>query len=223
MSEIDDLIARVNAKEQAAEQESAAQGTAAWFYARVGCCTASRFDDVIAKKKDGKPTAQRKNYLMELVIERLTGQPSDHWTSAAMQWGTDQEQLSRMAYEAATGAMLQAVGFIKHPTLPAVGATPDGLIDEDGGFESKSPFNTANHIYTILDGMPTEHMAQVQGGMWVTGRKWWDFQSFDPRLPEPLNRYVQRIERNEDYIKQLAEEVIAFNAEVEAMLKRLAP
>jgi hypothetical protein len=220
MTEFEEWIAKVEAKGEAS-QEGAAQGTAAWFYDRVGCCTASRFDAVIAKKKDGKPKAERENYLMELVIERLTGQPSDHWTSSAMQWGVDQEQRSRMAYEAATGAMLQAVGFIKHPTLPMVGASPDGLIDEDGGFESKSPFNSANHLYTILDGMPAEHMAQVQGGMWVTGRKWWDFQSFDPRLPEPLNRYVQRIERNDQYIVQLEQEVIAFLAEVDAMVSRL--
>lgn len=197
------------------------QGSAEWLYERVGYCTASRFDDVIAKKKDGKPTAQRKNYLMELVIERITGQPSDHWTSAAMLWGTQCEQQSRMEYEAATGVMLEQVGFVKHPTLHWVGASPDSLIDDDGGFESKSPFNTANQLYTILDGTPDEHMAQVQGGMWITGRKWWDFQSFDPRLPKTLRRYVQRIPRDEKYIAALEVEVIAFTAEVAEMAARL--
>lgn len=198
------------------------QGSAEWLYERVGYCTASRFDDVMATKKDGKPTAQRKKYLMELVIERITGQPSDHWTSAAMLWGSEYEQQSRMEYEAATGAMLEQVGFIKHPTIKWVGASPDSLIDEDGGFESKSPFNTANQLYTVLDGMPEEHMAQVQGGMWVTGRKWWEFQSFDPRLRDPrLRRYVERIPRDEEYIVKLEAEVISFTAEVDAMVKRL--
>jgi hypothetical protein len=65
---------------------------------------------------------------------------------------------------------VEACGFIKHPTIKWVGVSPDGLIDDDGGFESKSPFNSVNHLYTLLDGMPEEHMAQCQGGMWVTGR-----------------------------------------------------
>ena len=217
MNEIEALIERVNQK------EAAEQGSAAWLYERVGYCTASRFKDVIDKLKSGKPGAKRQTYLMELVVERITGQPQDHFASTAMQWGTDCEPRSRMDYEARTGSIVEEVGFVKHPTLPMVGGSPDGLIGEDGGFESKSPYNSAVHLSTILEAaMPEEHLPQVQGIMWITGRKWWDFQSFDPRLPEPLNRYVQRIERNEDYIKQLEQEVIAFLAEVEAMLKRLA-
>jgi len=197
------------------------QGSAAWLYARVGYCTASRFGDVVAKKRNGEPKAERENYKMELVVERLTGQPLDHWNSAAMQWGEEQEVRSRWDYEAATGSLIEEVGFIKHPTLPWVGGSPDGLIDEDGGWESKSPFNTAYHLYTILDGMPEEHIPQVQGLMWITGRNWWDFQSFDPRLPKPLRRYVQRIPRDEEYIAALEAEVIAFTAEVAEMVERL--
>ena len=209
MSEMSDFLQR------------AEQGSAAWLYERVGYVTASRFGAVIAKTKAGKPTAEREKYLMELVIERITGQPQDHFTSSAMTWGIDNEKPSRMDYEARTGRIIEEVGFIKHPTLPMVGGSPDGLIGEDGGWESKSPFNTANHIYTLLDGMPAEHMAQCQGLMWITGRKFWDFQSFDPRLPEPLCRYVKRVERDDDYIKNLEQEVIAFSAEVNAMVERL--
>jgi len=197
------------------------QGTAAWLYDRVGFCTASRFKDVMAKLKSGKPAEKRQTYLMELVIERITGQPTDHFTSAAMEWGAEQEQRSRMDYEAQTGALIEEVGFIRHPTLSGVGGSPDGLIGEDGGWESKSPYNSANHINTILDGMPEEHTAQVQGLMWLTGRKWWDFQSFDPRLPEPLCRYVQRVARDVTYIAALEAEVIAFLAEANALLARL--
>jgi hypothetical protein len=201
--------------------DAAAQGSAAWLYARVGYCTCSRFCDVIAKLKSGKPSEKRRAYLMELVVERLTGQPSDHFASAAMQWGEECEIRSRWDYEAATGAMVEEAGFIKHPTLKWVGGSPDGLIDDDGGWESKSPFNSANHLYTILDGMPEEHVPQVQGLMWITGRKWWDFQSFDPRLPKPLRRYVQRIQRDEEYIAALEAEVITFNAEVAELVQRL--
>jgi len=220
-----DMEALINRAQRRPDDErvepTSEQGTAAWLYDRVGFCTASRFKDVIAKLKSGKPAEKRGTYLMECVVERITGQPQDHFTSSAMQWGSDQEQHSRMAYEAATGRIVEEVGFIKHPTLPMVGGSPDGLIAEDGGWESKSPYNSAVHIYTLIDGMPPEHEAQIQGLMWITGRKWWDFQSFDPRLPAPLNRYVQRIERNDIFIKQLESEVIAFNAEVAVMVEKL--
>ena len=213
MSQMEEFLNRVEAKEQ---------GSAAWLYDRVGFTTASRFKDVIAKLKSGKSSEKREVYLMECVVERITGQPKDHFASAAMQWGTDQEQASRMAYEAATGAMVEEVGFIKHPTLPMVGGSPDGLIGEDGGWESKSPFNTANHVYTLLQGMPVEHIPQVQGLMWITGREWWDFQSFDPRLPEPICRYVQRVPRDDKYIAAMEAEIITFCAEVAALTKQLS-
>ena len=216
---MEEFITRVERKEPTAGQGP--QGSAAWLFERVGYCTASRFKDVLAKLKSGKPAEKRETYLMELVIERLTGQPTDHFTNSAMQWGTDNEKASRMDYEAHTGRIVEECGFIKHPTLHWVGGSPDGLIGEDGGWESKSPYNSANHIYTLLEGMPAEHMPQIQGLMWLTGRKWWDFQSFDPRLPEPLCRYVQRIERNEKYIAILEEEVITFTAEVSAMVLKL--
>lgn len=219
MSEMTDLIERVDAKERTAEGN--AQGSAAWLYERVGYVTASRFNAVIAKTKAGKPTAEREKYLWEVVVERITGQPQDHFASAAMQWGTDQEQASRMDYEARTGSMIEEVGFLKHPTLPMVGGSPDGLIDEDGGWESKSPYNSGIHLQTILNGMPEEHLAQCQGLIWITGRKWWDFQSFDPRLPEPLRRYVKRVERDDKYIAALETEIIAFSAEVAAMVQAL--
>ena len=209
MSEMTDFIQR------------AEQGSAAWLYERCGYVTASRFGAVIAKTKAGKPTAEREKYLMEVVIERITGQPQDHFTSSAMQWGIDNEKASRMDYEARTGRIIDEVGFLKHPTLAMVGGSPDGLIGEDGGWESKSPFNTGVHLLTILEGMPEEHYPQVMGLMWITGRLWWDYQSYDPRLPDPLCRYVQRIDRNEKYIEALAAEVIAFEAEVCLMVEKL--
>jgi hypothetical protein len=191
------------------------QGTAAWLFARTGHVTASRFNDVIAKTKGGKPTAAREKYFWELVVERITGQPQDHYTAAALEWGSAQEGPSRMAYEVATGLIVEEVGFIKHPVAKWVGGSPDGLIDDEGGWESKSPYNSAIHLQTVLGGMPEDHMAQVQGLMWITGRKWWDFQSFDPRLPEYLQRFCVRVPRNSDYIADLAAEVIVFSAEVD--------
>jgi hypothetical protein len=199
----------------------AKQGSGAWLYERCGFITASRFKDVLDFTKAGKPGAARTKYLWEIVIERLTGQPCDHYSNAAMEWGTEQEPRSRMAYEAHSGSMVEEVGFVKHPTLAMVGGSPDGLIDEDGGFESKSPFNSAIHLATILDGMPADHRPQVQGCMWITGRKWWDFASYDPRMPDELRLYVQRIERDEEFIAALELAVSGFDAEVVALLERL--
>lgn len=204
-----------------APAEAAAQRSGAWLYERCGFVTASRFKDVVDLTKAGKPTAKREAYLWEVVIERVTGQPSDHYSNAAMEWGTEQEAHSRMAYEAQTGNMVEEVGFHKHSTVPMVGGSPDGLIGDDGGWESKSPFNSAVHLKTILNGMPEEHMAQVQGCMWITGRQWWDFTSYDPRMPAELRLYVQRIERNDEYILGLEAEVIKFSAEANEIVKRL--
>lgn len=202
--------------------DAAAQRSAAWLYERCGYITASRFRHVVAKTKAGKPTAEREKYLWEVVVERVTGQPVDHFSSSAMEWGQENEGFSRMDFEGKTGYIVEEVGFIKHPRLRMVGGSPDGLIDDDGGWESKSPFNSGIHLQTILAGaMPEEHMAQVQGLMWITGRTKWYFQSFDPRLPEPLNRFVQRIERDDAYITTLEAEVVAFNAEADAIVARL--
>ena len=224
-AEMEALIARAKIRpyNERIEPTSTEQGSAAWLYERVGYVTASRFRSVIAKTKAGKPTAEREQYLWEVIVGRITGQPQDHFTSGAMQWGQDQETPSRMAAEAANGYMIEQVGFIKHPTLKMVGGSPDGLIGEDGGWESKSPYNSGIHLQTIIAGaMPEDHMAQCQGLMWITGRQWWDFQSFDPRLPAPLNRFQQRIPRDDKYIVAMEAEIIAFSAEVAAMTKALA-
>ena len=205
-----------------APAEPAAQGTGAWLYERCGYITASRFRDVLDFTQKGKPGAKRTAYLWEVVIERLTGQPADHYSNAAMEWGTEQEPHSRMAVEAATGYMIEETGFVKHPSLPMIGGSPDGLIDEDGGFESKSPFNSAVHLTTVLQGMPEEHMAQVQGCMWLTGRKWWLFASYDPRMPAPLQLYCQVIDRDAEYIEKLEAAVRVFSDEVAELVDRLA-
>lgn len=201
---------------------NAPQGSAEWLYERVGKVTASRFRDVMAKLRNGAPAKAREEYLWQVVIERITGQPADHFTNAAMLWGIEHEMAARMSYEARTGAMVEAAGLIPHPTLPEVAGSPDGLIGDDGGLEIKCPFNSAVHLRTVLDGMPEEHTPQVQGLMLITGRAWWDFVSFDPRLPEDLRLYVQRIERDEGVCAALAENVAAFCAEADELMERVA-
>ena len=210
--------------------ETATQRSDDWYAARCGKATASRFKDVLARKKPtaeqakkklpGDPTADRQKYLTELVVERLTGQPAPAYENAAMRWGTEQEAAARAAYEQRTDVAVEETGFVAHDTLMA-GCSPDGLVDWDGLIEIKCPFNTGVHIETLLNGMPAEHTAQVQGQMWITGRQWCDFVSFDPRMPEPLQLHIQRINRDPAFIADLERQVTEFLNEVGAQVEAL--
>jgi predicted phage-related endonuclease len=195
------------------------QRTEEWFADRCGHVTASRFCDVLAVGKTGKPLKARDDYLMRLVIERITGQPAESVDSYAMAWGRDAEPFARAAFEAETALIVTESPFVKHPSISFVGCSPDGLIGKDAGYESKCPKNSAVHLATIRDGMPEEHAAQVQGCMWVTGRSRWHFVSFDPRMPEHLRLYHQVIDRDEKYIQSLELEVIRFLDEVATQLQ----
>lgn len=190
-----------------------------WLTARAGRATASRFKDILAKTKSG-PAASRRNYLVELATERMTKQASEKFVSAAMQWGVENEAGAKIVYSQQMGVEVDEIGFCKHDTLEA-GASPDGLIDWDGLVEFKCPYVSAVHIETWLYGMPSDHMAQVQGQMWITGRQWCDFVSFDCRMPEDLQLYVQRIHRDNAYIAALEAEVRNFLGEVDGLVSTL--
>ena len=204
--------------------ETATQRDADWYAARIGKATASRFKDAIATLKSGAPAQAQRDYLTELVVERLTQQPIQRYATAAMQWGTEQEPAARAAYERVTGISAEETGFVAHDTLLA-GCSPDGLVDWDGLIEIKCPYNSAVHIETLLQGMPADHIPQVQGQMWITGRQWCDFVSYDPRMPEPLQLHVQRIQRDPSFIADLEARITIFlqqvGNQVEA-LRRLA-
>ena len=214
--------------------ETDTQRSEDWYAARLGKATASRFKDAIATKKQtekqkkdnlpGDPMQAQLDYLTELVVERLTQQPIQRFQNAAMTWGTEQEPAARAAYERVTGRIVEETGFVAHDTLMA-GCSPDGLIDWDGLIEIKCPYSSANHIETLLNGMPAEHIPQVQGQMWITGREWCDFVSYDPRMPEPLQLHVQRIQRDPSFIADLEARITSFlqqvGNQVEA-LRRLA-
>ena len=191
------------------------QGSQDWLNQRAGCVTASRFCDVLEIGANGKPKEARNTYLKKLVVERVTGSATESASSVAMAWGKDAEPFARTEYEAQIGRIVMQSDFLLHPIHKYVGASPDGLIGSDGGYESKCPHNSAVHLWTIRDGMPREHIAQVQGCMWITGRKWWSFVSYDPRMPPDLRLYVQRIDRDDIYIKALENKVLDFLAEVQ--------
>ena len=217
---LDELVAREESQFGAGVSPGA-QGSIEWLMERVGHCTASRFKDVMDYQKSGKPGAKRTAYLWELVCERLTGKPAEHYESAAMQHGSANEPLARMAYEARTGAIVMQTGFRKHKTIAWLGGSPDGLVEPDGGIEAKCPFNSANHLACWLSGMPADHIPQVQGLIWLNDAAYWDFVSYDPRMPHGLDLYVQRIPRNEEYIRSLAVEIDKFLAEVQEQVTAL--
>lgn len=196
------------------------QGTPEWFAQRLGKVTASRIADIIAKTKTGV-SASRANYLAQLVAERLTGQAADTFKSGAMKHGTETEPLARMAYEAETGNLVTEVAMIQHPKIEMSGASPDGLVDEDGLVEIKCP-NTATHINTLIGGkVPSQYISQMQWQMACTGRKWCDFVSFDPRMPTNMQLFIQRVERDESLIKEYESEIVQFLKEVDETVKKL--
>jgi hypothetical protein len=190
------------------------QRSAAWLYERVGFCTASKFAAVMDITKKGTEGAKRRNYRVQLAVERLTNEPSQNFVSVAMQHGIDTEPFARMAYEARTGAVVEETGFIHHPHIELCGGSPDGLVGTDGGIEIKCPFEAAVHVETMMDRSCDEHLPQIQGLMWITGRKWWDFVSFDPRMPKGFQLYVLRVPRDDGYIAELEKSVTKFLVEV---------
>lgn len=195
------------------------QGSAEWFLERCGNATASEFSSVLSKGKEG---IMRRKYLRRVVSERLTGKPSETYRGWHTDRGHEQEPWTRMNYEAITGYVVDEVGFIKHPVLMA-GCSPDGLVNDDGGVEIKSVIPTVQ-LDTILRGeYPPEHKAQIQGSLWITGRKWWDFSSGSPDMPPPLDTYIFRVFRDEEYIRELEKEVTAFLSEVDQMIIKLYP
>mgnify|MGYP001601983884 CR=1 FL=1 len=193
-----------------------AQGSPEWLAERCGKATASEFHAILAKGQ-GKTRAA---YLRRVVAERLTGKPMETYKNKDIERGIEQEPYAKMSYEARTGSIVEEAGFIKHDTLEA-GCSPDGLINLDGGVEAKSVIPTVQLDTILAGGYPSEHRAQLMGVLWITGRKWIDFCSFSPAMPEHLRTYIFRVERDDAYIRTLEAEVTVFLGEVAAMVAQL--
>ena len=190
------------------------QGSPEWFAVRLGKVTASRVADVAAKTKSGWG-ASRANYMAQLIAERLTGEVAESYTNAAMQWGTEKEPDARAAYEFRTDRTVDLVGFVDHPKIKMTGASPDGLVSIDGLVEIKCP-NTATHIDTLLgQGAPGKYVTQIQWQLACTGRKWCDFVSYDPRMPENMRLFISRIGRDDQAIGELEKIVTDFLSELD--------
>ena len=196
------------------------QRTPEWYAARLGKVTASRVADITSKTKSGYSTS-RANYMAELLCERLTGTKADGYVNAAMQWGIDIEPSAREAYQSLLGVLVEETGFVNHPDITMAGASPDGLIGDVGMVEIKCP-TTSVHIDTLMSGVvPSKHMAQIQWQMACTGRNWCDFVSYDPRMPENMRMFVQRVDRDETYIEETTKEVNLFLSELDTKISTL--
>lgn len=196
------------------------QGTDAWRAARAGSLGASQVHEALAKTAKGWG-ASRENIRARLVAERLTGAALESFTNEAMRWGTDHEPAAREAYSFVQGVSVVEVGLFKHPTIDGTHASPDGLVDNDGLVEIKCP-NTATHIAT-LRGIPIadKYVKQMQWQMAVCDRRWCDFVSYDPRMPVDMQLIIQRVERDDDLIADLAAGIADFLAEVDAEVAAL--
>ena len=196
------------------------QRTETWHAQRLGHLTASRLNDAFDLTAKGLEGAKRQQYRLELVAERLTGIPTEFFENSAMRWGTTNEPFARSAYEAEKGVMVQEVGFIKHPTLEWAGASPDGLVDE-GLLEIKCP-TTTTHIKHLLGGVvPEQYKNQMLWQMLCTGRKWCDFVSFDPRMPEELQLFIKRYEPLPEELKECQEKAIVFLESVQSIVSQI--
>ena len=189
------------------------QGSEEWLEARLGFCTASRVSDALA----GKDTETRKNYLWQLVAERLTKTPQAGFApNAAMIRGTEQEPIARAAYEAHSGVFVDQVGLVVHPTIKWLAASPDGLVGDDGLVEIKNP-NTATHLqYRKAGKVPTKYKNQMMLQLACTQRKWCDFVSFDSRLPTSKMLFIVRFEPEQKEIDEMLDKIQVFLSEVEA-------
>lgn len=207
------------------------QGTEDWREDRAGCFTASIMGALAwergefksgPRKGEPKPAPRaRLEQIDRVVAEILTGHAKEEITARALEYGKAMEPDALAAYEAHTGQMVEVCGFLHHPDFPFVGASPDFLVDDEGGGEIKCPMSIVVHATTLREGLPEEHIEQIQGGLWVTGRKWWDFVSYNPKFPAPLNLYVQRVTRDEAVIARLQADCLSAWDDVQTTIRKL--
>lgn len=198
---------------------TAQQGSEQWLLDRLGRVTGSRASDALS----GEKTAGYRNYLAQLAVERIGGKSlEDTYVSRDMEWGIATEPFARMAYEGLTGELVPEAGFAYLPTIMA-GCSVDGFVGDDGILEIKCP-KTATHIAYLLGGVfPTEYAPQVMHNLWVTGKRFADFVSFDPRVPQPLQLFVLRVTTHEltSFIRDYEGRVMRFLFDVADMELRL--
>jgi len=176
------------------------QGSQEWLESRLGRPTASNFSKLLTPT--GKPSSSADAYINELIAQKITGELPEFYINDAMARGNELEPAAKTLYELTNDVEVVEVGLCLHGTLDC-GASPDGLVGDDGGIEIKCPL-PHTHVSYLRDGkLPTKYIPQVQGCLWITGREWWDFMSYHPSMQD----LIVRVYRDEAYIKKLADAV----------------
>lgn len=190
------------------------QGTPEWFAARAGIPTASMFATVLASGRGGGESVTRRKYMLTLIGEILTGEVQEGYSNAHMERGKMMEDDARVSYEFASGNETTRVGFVRNELA---GASPDSLVGSAGLLEIKTKLPHLQLECLLDDVLPSEHVMQVQGQLWVTGREWCDFVSYWPKLP----LFVKRVERDEAVIARIAAGVRTFCDELQSTMARI--
>ena len=216
-----DFLDYAGEPDEAIPDEKLKQHSQEWFQRRWGKTTGSKVADIMPGKR-GEYLASRKHYLAEKVCELLTLQIPNHYVTDAMRWGVDNEAAARARYELEEQTLVELVGFVEWPGMEKLaGGSPDGLVGDDGIIEIKSPMSH-NHIEWMIEGkVPDKYVWQCQFYLGCTGRKWCDFRSDDPRLGKPFHAFTIRLERDDDKIAKMREEIIKFMGEVAATIERM--
>lgn len=217
------------------------QGTDQWKRARLGIITASKFDDMMTNGRGASTMGKTAySYMYDLVAEKLTDSPDNEINAHALQWGKDNEANARRLYAMETGVRTIKVGMVFHGKHEDLACSPDGISllpdgSIDGGLELKCPFKSRIHLeYIENGGVPKEYAWQVQGTLFVTGAPWWDFVSYDPRMPENLRLFVHReypdkdahidlMERYKQFKEQLNAKYNKFKSYVRQSITEISP
>lgn len=199
------------------------QGSPEWLAIRLGLASASRFKDVLseprskADKEAGALSDTAKSYMNSLIAEIITGEQAII-TGKPLEWGSEHESSARIEYEFKHDTYVEEIGICIHDNR-MIGASPDGFVGADGMIEIKCPYVSANHVKTVINGTPVEHMPQIQGNLWVNGRDWCDFISFDPRVKDDNRLFVERVYRDEAMIKRIESKTLAFAEKMKSVLR----
>lgn len=196
------------------------QGSDEWFEMRLGKITASKISDVIAKGRSGEAVS-RADYKLDLALERHSGIKTESVSTFHMQRGTELEPQARIHYELKTGTFVDQLDFVPHPTIDMAGASPDGLVGDDGLIEIKCPMRK-NHARYLLSGKPpAAYIPQMAWQLACTGREWVDFVSYHPDMPNNTNLFISRYYRDEKYISEVEGLIKTFNEDVDSLVKQL--
>lgn len=191
------------------------QGSAEWLASRAGVITASKFVEARKRLKSGPKkggfTEAAEDYAFRVAVERISGAPLDEGFSTwAMKRGNELEPEARAWVEVKLGIFVDTAGFVTTDD-EKFGASADGFIDKDGGLEIKCLVDPGRIRNVILSDDISEFMDQIQGGMWLTGRKWWQFALFCPALEKVgLQLYTKRVERDDNYINEMELDLLEF-------------